>query len=110
MASQLRVKKGHIYTKNVLYNVLVYTVMRYQNDSKGVTIQSSGGVAWVFFEIYNFGQTLHEINNLFQKLIYANNHVIKFEFFSTPPSRVEINNLSATEKCPPPPGDWMVAP
>ena len=65
-----------------------------------------GGEWWTIFEINYFERTLCEINNLLQELPYK--HVIKtFQIFSVRPSRVEINNLSATT--PHPPGDRMVA-
>ena len=63
-----------------------------------LNLRGGGERGWSFFKINNFGQTLHEINNLFQ--FYDIEYVIQFEISSAPLSRVEINII-----CPPPP--WI---
>ena len=75
-----------------------------QNNIEDIQFPREG----VKFFLINFGHTLREI--YFKNFLYK--HVIKFEIFSAPPSRVEINNLSATKTENPPPtlGDRMVAP
>ena len=39
------------------------------------------------------------------RIIALYKHVIKFDIFSAPPRRVEINNLPAAKITAPPPGD-----
>ena len=54
-------------------NVLCYT-----SGLSGHTISLMGepfnlqGEGWSIFEMNNFGQTIHEINNLLQELFYVN--------------------------------------
>ena len=73
--------------------------------TKGPTIQSPvESVVGIFIKINNFGQPLHEINNLslLHELLYINVQM-QFEIFSAPLSRAEINNLSTTKHPPPQP-------
>ena len=52
--------------------------------------------------VFEIAGRLHEINNLRQELFYIN----IFDIFSAPPSRVEINNLSATKSPAPLDIEW----
>ena len=77
------------------FNPAVYVTQQLLAKGPPFNLQGEG---WSIFEINNLAQTLHEINNLLQELFYNNyKHVIKFKIFCAPPSRVEINNLSATK-------------
>ena len=57
---------------SVLNVLVVHTnVLLYIRLGAPLNFQGGGG-SGVFFEINNFGQTLHEINNLFQEMFYMN--------------------------------------
>ena len=63
----------------------------------------SRGRGWRIFEITNFGRILREIKKHTSGTVLYK-HVTKSKFFTERPSRVEINNLSATKT----PAPWRL--
>ena len=77
----------------------------------------SQGQSLTYNQRANLGRRLFYIpysewNKLFTSRTVLFKHVVKFDIFSAPPSRVKINNMSPTETpvLSPPPWDWTVPP